>query len=30
MSRENVALFREATDAFNRRDRAPWLGKRVR
>ena len=26
MSHENVALFREAIDAFNRRDRAPWLG----
>jgi ketosteroid isomerase-like protein len=25
MSQENVRLFREAIDAFNRRDRATWL-----
>jgi ketosteroid isomerase-like protein len=26
MSQETVNLFREALDAFNRRDRATWLG----
>ena len=25
MSQENLKLFREALDAFNRRDRAAWL-----
>lgn len=26
MSQENVEIFREALDAFNRRDKAAWVG----